>query len=322
MMSQETSKNWTRRSILGATAGTLAIAGFNGRMVSHALALSATTNDIECIDAHVHVWPSFGTSYPLAKEFSAKDVEPASFTPEQLLETCTPHQVKRVVLIQMNFFGFDNSYMLDAIAKYPKVFSGVAVIDHDAPALRETMKTMHERGVRGYRLYATQENVAKWQSSEAIHKMFAAGTELGQAMCMLSDPEALEGIDRLCAKHPDTRVVIDHFSRIGMRSAVKEQELEALCRLARHPNVFVKTSAFYALGAKKPPYLDLIPMIERLVKAFGAQRLMWASDCPYQVQPPHTYAASIALVRDHVPFASAADRQAVLSGTAERVFFQ
>ena len=42
----------------------------------------------------------------------------------------------------------------------------------------------------------------------------------------------------------------------------------------------VKVSAFYALGAKQPPYDDLVALIRPVYDAFGAQRLIWASDCP------------------------------------------
>lgn len=273
------------------------------------------------IDAHVHVWPKFGTLYPLASEFSEKDVVPSSFTPEELLSQCRPFQVSRIVLIQMNFFGFDNSYMLDCIEKHPGVFSGVAVIDHDASDVRKIMTDLRKRGVRGYRLYANRANVSQWQSSKGIATMFEHGSETGQAMCMLSDPDAIPGIEKLCERYPKTTVVIDHFSRIGMRGSVQQDELSALCRLARFPNVYVKTSAFYALGAKKSPYTDLLPMIRTLRDAYGANRLMWASDCPYQVQAPHTYGASVELIRDRADFLSMDEKRLILSGTAEKVFF-
>ncbi len=45
-------------------------------------------------------------------------------------------------------------------------------------------------------------------------------------------------------------------------------------------------------------------MIRRVRDAYGAQRLMWASDCPYQVQGEHRYEPSIALVRDRLDFLS------------------
>jgi len=70
----------------------------------------------------------------------------------------------------------------------------------------------------------------------------------------------------------------------------------------------VKISAYYALGKKKPPYLELGPMIKRLLESFGRERLMWASDSPYQIEPPNTYGDSIALIRDRLDFLTAEDR--------------
>src|SRR5690606_13985158 len=109
-----------------------------------------------------------------------------------------------------------------------------------------------------------------------------------------------------------TRVVIDHFARIGMDGTIRPADLENLIRLADFPQLFVKTSAFYALGQKRPPYTDLGPMVRRLRDSFGAERLMWASDCPFQVQDEHTYAASLALIRDRLDFLTEEDKEWML----------
>ena len=106
-----------------------------------------------------------------------------------------------------------------------------------------------------------------------------------------------------------------------MTGTIPTADLDNLCRLAEFQHTHVKTSAFYALGAKKPPYDDLAPMIRRLRDAYGAGRLMWATDCPYQVQRGHTYADSVALIRDRLHFLSPTDRDWMLRRTAEKVFF-
>jgi predicted TIM-barrel fold metal-dependent hydrolase len=155
-----------------------------------------------------------------------------------------------------------------------------------------------------------------------MQKFWALGAELDMAMCLLADPDALPHVDKMCQQHPRTRVVVDHFSRIGMKGPATEEQMTALCRLAQHPQVYLKTSAFYALGKKAPPYSDLAPMIQRLVKEFTARRLMWASDCPYQVQAPHDYASSLNLIRTGLDFLSEAERTALLRSTAEEVFFR
>jgi predicted TIM-barrel fold metal-dependent hydrolase len=140
-------------------------------------------------------------------------------------------------------------------------------------------------------------------------------------MCCLVDPDHLPGIDAMCEQFPATPVVIDHFARIGTDGQIREQDVQKLVRLARHKQTSVKISAYYALGKKKPPHLELIPMIKTLYQAFGPQRLMWASDSPYQIQGENNYKASISLVRDKLDFVSAEDRQWLLRKTAEKVFF-
>lgn len=280
-----------------------------------------TTSIDDAIDAHVHVWDKFSEKYPLATGFSETDRVPASFTPDELLGHCRPQGVKQVVLIQMNFFGFDNRYMLDCIKKYPSVFSGVAVVDETLATVTTTMKLLAEQGVRGFRLYADKSNAESWQNSNGMRKMWEYGAEAGLAMCLLSNPDALPAVATMCERFPDTPVVIDHFSRIGMNGTIQESDLNQLCQLAKFKRVFVKTSAMYALGKKKSPYLDLSDMVRRLRDTFGAKRLMWGSDCPYQVQAEHSYDASIALFRDKLDFLSNEDKAWMLRETAKGVFF-
>jgi predicted TIM-barrel fold metal-dependent hydrolase len=273
------------------------------------------------IDAHSHVWTPDVKRYPLAAPFKPADMRPPSFTPEQLLAHARPCGVSRVVLIQMSYYGFDNRYMLDCMRQFPGVFSGVAVIDEHAPQPRETMRELKKQGVRGFRIHPAQEKVDRWLASPGMADMWKTGADEQLAMCALINPEALVAIDRMCQKFPHTPLVIDHFARIGVDGTVRDQDVTNLCRLARHPLAHVKVSAFYALGQKKSPYTDLAPIVRSLLNAFGRERLMWATDCPYQVQEGHTYLDSIELVRSRLDFLTSADREWLLKKTAQRVFF-
>src|SRR5205823_2093544 len=124
-------------------------------------------------------------------------------------------------------------------------------------------KRLAAHGVRGFRIYTDRAKAEAWQHSEGMKKMWAYGADAGLSMCLLADPEALPAVQRMCNEFPRTRVVIDHFARIGMKGPVRPADLDRLCRLAENPHVHVKTSAFYALGKKKAPYTDLGPMIRR-----------------------------------------------------------
>ncbi len=274
------------------------------------------------IDAHVHVWTPEIESYPLDDAFGRDDMRPPSFTPEQLFQHTKPAGVNRIVLIQMSFYNHDNSYMLDMIAKYPGVFSGVGIVDHQSDDLVARMKSLAKAGVRGFRLHAHADEAQDWINSEGMNLLWRTAANQGLAVCPLINPTDLQHVDALCQKHPETTVVIDHFARVGISGEIVPSELDALCRLARFPTVHVKTSAFYALGKKTAPYKDLLPMIRKVVDAFGANRLMWASDCPYQVQGEHTYDASIELNRNAAENdLSEQEKDWLLRGTAQKLFF-
>ncbi|HBN78462.1 MAG TPA: amidohydrolase [Planctomycetaceae bacterium] len=273
------------------------------------------------VDAHVHVWTPDTTAYPLGPDYDVQDMQPKSFTPEELMTHTKPAGVDKIVLIQMSYYQFDNSYMLDTIAKYPDTFRGVAIIDHEKADASETMKKLQKQGTTGFRLYADAAATSQWLTSKSMAAMWKTAAENGQAICLLANPDALPNIEKLCRKFPKTTVVVDHFGRIGVDGTIRSKDLDNLCRLAQQENVYVKTSAFYALGKKQPPYEDLGPMIKRLRNTFGAKRLMWASDCPFQVENNHTYAASIALIKDRLDFLTDEDKDWMLSKTAQHVYW-
>jgi len=310
----------TRREVL--TWGAAALAA--GTCLNHLAAEEKGTADIDfldAIDAHVHVWTSDIKSYPPAAGVDPQTMQPAHFTPEDLFQHTRPAGVDRIVLIQMSYYKNDNRYMLDTLAKSPEVFRAVAQIDEDRTDLRDAILKHVGDGVRGYRLWTTAESIARWDSSAGMQNMWKIGAETNMKMCLLANPDTLPAIFRWCRKYPETPVVIDHMARIGMTGTIRQSDVENLCRLSECGNVYVKTSAFYALGAKKPPYTDLGPLIRKLRDSFGASRLMWASDCPFQVEQGHSYAASINLIKSGLDFLSKSDRRWMLRDTAEKVFF-
>lgn len=273
------------------------------------------------IDAHVHVWTPDVQRYPLAPGFTRKGMRPSSFTPAELMALMGPTGVTRVVLIQMSYYRFDNSYMLDTMERHPGVFSGVAVIDANGKDPAAEMRRLKARGIRGFRIVPRERGNSDWLESDGMRAMWACGAAEGLAMCTLIDAEDLPAVDRMCQSYPRTPVVVDHFARIGHDGHFHDKELGVLCNLARLDSTHVKLSAFYYLGKKSPPYTDLAPLIRPLLNAFGRERLMWATDAPFQVSPPHTYAASVELIRDRLDFLDADDREWILRRTAERVFF-
>jgi predicted TIM-barrel fold metal-dependent hydrolase len=312
----------TRREMMLAASGVVAAAaGLRAR--------PAPQRDI--IDAHVHVWTSDVERYPLAPGFTRENLWFPSYTIEELLKVSEPLGVRRINLVQMTWYGLDHSYILDIIARDPKRFVGTGVIpgvvDVALPPADQTMVALSKRGVYAFRVRTklTRPPVGdgtQWLDHPGYEKMFAAGAKHNLALSFLMGPADLPEIDRMCARFPDTPVILDHLASIAGKGSPPENEIQNFCRMARHKRVMVKIGAFYALGQRKPPYLDMLPLVRRVVEAFGPERCMWESDSPMQDKPPHRYEDSLALIRDHADFLTDSDKEHILVRTAERFFFQ
>jgi predicted TIM-barrel fold metal-dependent hydrolase len=307
----------TRRGLLRA-ASSAAAAGLAATLSEGAEAQGR--RKVKIIDAHSHVWTPDTTAYPLAAGFKRENMQPPSFTPEQFFGHAKPEGVEQVVLIQMSFYGFDNSYMLDSMKKHPGKCGAVAVVDWEGARPDDDMARMAKHGVRGFRVYPRNVPFEHWMETPGFERMFKHAADHRLSLCPLIDPRALPSLSRMCEKHPKTSIVIDHLCRIGADGKIADTDVDALAGMARFPEVRVKVSAFYALGKKAPPHDDLEPMIRRMHQAFGARRLMWASDCPFAVVS-EKYRDAVSLVRDGCSWLSKENREWLLHRTATHVFF-
>jgi predicted TIM-barrel fold metal-dependent hydrolase len=168
------------------------------------------------IDAHVHVWTDDTAHYPLAPGWKKEDMNPRSFTPEDLFKHTKAVGVDRINLIQMSYYypkgesgekpdRFDNQYMLDMIALYPDVFVGTAVIDPHADAPDRQMTELAKQKVRAFRIHPglSKQPLAKWLRPPGYDMMFAAGAKNNQALSCLIDPDGLPELDRMCKNYPE-----------------------------------------------------------------------------------------------------------------------
>ena len=312
----------TRRNWMTSVAG----AGLLGA-VAPLKSYSATSKPLtEIVDAHVHIWTSDTEKYPLSDGFTKQDLWYPSFSAEEVVEHGQTAGVTRFNLIQMTWYGLDHRYILDVIANDPKHFVGTGIV----PALTDvalaspdrTMLALAERGVYAFRIRGRSGVTRRWMDFSGYDKMFAAGAKHNLALSFLMGPSDLPEVSRMCSKFPETPVILDHYSGVGGRNRFREDDIKRLCRMARHKRVMLKLGAYYALGKAKPPYLDMLPLIRRVVDAFGPQRCMWESDAPKQAKDGHTFEAAVAIIQDHADFLSAADKQQILVKTAEDFFFK
>lgn len=312
----------TRRNILRIGVASLASGAIAG-------CRSTTTTkpaDHGFIDAHAHIWSDDLAKYPLGPWATPANMKPATFTDDELLTVVKPHGIDRVVLIQhAPLHGYDNSYILDCARKRPDTFSVVAMINERTPNLKERLRDLRDQGARGIRIGATKHadrtlNVdpPNWLKAPGMQLLWQYAAELGVAVCPLLSADFLPTVEPMCARNPDTTVVIDHFGRITMGN---KEHAGWLTALAKHKNVYIKVSAFKNFGDKRAPYGDLVPLMRLVIDAFGHERLMWGSDLPYQLNDGNTYGDAVALIRDEMQGLADTERNAILRETAAGVFF-
>ena len=75
-----------------------------------------------------------------------------SFLPADLLCHTQESSVDRIVLVQMSYYGSDNSYMLEVIRRQPGVFRGIAVVDYMLEQPDAQIHRLVAFGVRGLRI--------------------------------------------------------------------------------------------------------------------------------------------------------------------------
>ena len=223
--------------------------------------------------------------------------------------------LERVVLVQPTAYGFDNSCLLQALARLGEGARGIAMVPPDASDAE--LARLHAQGVRGVR-YMTIPNAGGIVSWDSIERMAARLAPLGWNINLQLDgrdlPQRKALIDRLPCK-----VVIDHNGKFLEPVAPDHPAFVALLGVLAGENRWVKLSAPYETSKVGPPgYGDVSALARALVHAHP-ERCLWASNWPHPNRvPPPSDAALLALLTDWAPQAQA--RRAILVDNPAAVY--
>lgn len=281
------------------------------------------------VDAHIHVWSPDFERYPFAPGFEPSDPWLPSFTPDDHFACSRQLAVPvRINLVQMTWYGLDHSYILDLIESDPETFTGTgmvpAVSDVSLGAPDRAMRDLAKGGIRAFRIRGRGAQPQwgqpeRWLEQDGYERMFATGAEDDLALSFLIGPDDLPELGRMCARFPETPVIVDHVGGVRVRDgAIDAGQLQALLDLAEHPRVFVKLGPVHALGDGQAPFADTVPLMRTVIGAFGAGRCMWESDSggPVLMRDRQTdFVAGVDVIRN-ADFLSAADKEAILCTTA------
>ena len=95
------------------------------------------------IDCHAHIIDPARFAVVPGAGYTPRPHETG--TSETFLALLDRHGIGHVLLVQPSSYAFDNSAMLDAIAKAPDRFKGVAVVNHDIA--ESEIRRMSDAGV-------------------------------------------------------------------------------------------------------------------------------------------------------------------------------
>jgi predicted TIM-barrel fold metal-dependent hydrolase len=275
------------------------------------------------IDTHVHVWEIDPPRYPVgptAPGWTALPDEPG--TADELLAEMDAHGVDWSVLVQTSWSTWDNGYIADSVARFPQRFIGHGLIDPQATNNADQVRYwVQERGLAGFRFHPmyypgeqillTPHNEALWETIAALDVVIQFHLRAAQA----------DQVAVIAQRYPHLRLIIDHmgYPQVSEPAAA----FQPILALARFDNIHFKLSDVHGRSQQPFPYADVQPFIQQLLNAFGATRTLWGTGYPGHHRVKHkwpTLATELRLIREGLPFLSAADKEQILGGTAAKLW--
>ena len=222
---------------------------------------------------------------------------------------------KSAIVQASTAYGHDNSYVAEAIAKYPKRFTGVFSVDVLAADAVEKMKHWLARGFSGMRLFTTGSTMpgqATWFDDPRTYPAWQYAADAGVPVCMQMTPQGFPQLRGLLERFPKVRIILDHLARPHLVDGPPFEADRAFFALAPYPNVYLKLTTLNVSPAdwgKASPQ----SFFGELIKVYGASRIAWGSNFPATAGSLQDI---LGKAQDALAFASATDREWIFGGTA------
>ena len=270
------------------------------------------------IDTHVHVWALDDQHRPAA---DARVKPPSEAVPvEWLVADMAEYQVDRCVLVQSSAYSWDNTYMVECLARYPDRFKAIGLVDPLSPENASDLRFWMSQGLSGFRLHPLYyPDEPCWIDSTGHDALWDAAAETGAILQFHLWPRHAVPLARMIARHPEVRVIVDHLGKPDVTEAAPYPSFQPILDLAQFPRVWVKIGDYQIASRQSFPWADTIPFVARLKDAFGPERMIWGTG----------YAGSARLVpleqalryvREELPCLSSADLEKILGSTPSRLF--
>ena len=278
------------------------------------------------IDAHAHIFSGDIAKYP---PFSpAGEIAPADFANpmdlDRLLGEMDGAGVSQAVLVQRgSIYGFDSSYVCTSAARYPDRLKAVCSIDASrADCAEQVEHWIKDRGAVGIRMMElVRDRGLDWLDSAIARDAWAAAAELDVPVCVHFFPwnrtAGLAALLDILKQFPQLTVVVDHLAAIKSDAGPPDHGVDDILEaLAAFDGVNLKFTTI-PLGRLDTAGIDAGPVIERIARRFGAERMLWGSDIT-QSQGSYDYMVKLGI--DAVKAFPQREQDHLLGGTAARIY--
>ena len=274
------------------------------------------------IDIHPHIVSPDTKKYPLdplgGTQSTWSTERPTTY--DDLLRAMDDAGVAKAAIVHSSTaYGYDNSYVADAVKAVPTRFTGVCSIDTMAPDAVKTFDYWLARGATGMRLFTTGSTLPN-QATFFVDPKADAFWEHAQAknipVCMQMKQEGIPLLRQVMDRFPKITMILDHFSRAPFEDGPPYAKAQALFDLAKYKQVYLKvtpinvTPKSWGNGAPES-------FFGKIVDVFGAERLAWGSNFPNSVG---TMKEILTAARKAFSFAKASDQDWIFGKTAQVLY--
>lgn len=230
------------------------------------------------IDTHCHIFDPARFAYAADVAYRPSGQETGSA--DTFAQVMDAYGVRHALLVGPNSgYGLDNRCLLDALARHPQRFKGVAVVRNDAST--DELVALQAGGVVGVAFNIALYGVDHYRDIGPLLQRLA---QLGLLVNVQVQHQQLPEVLPLLLDS-GVRVLIDHCGRPDVTAGVGQPGFQALLALGRHKRALVKLSGYAKFSAQPFPWTDTRPYVDALLDAFGPEGCLWASDWPFLRAP-------------------------------------
>ena len=243
---------------------------------------------------------------------------------EWLLQDMAEYHVAHCVLVQSSAFGWDNTYMVECLERYPGRFRAIGLVDPESPANARDLERWIAQGLAGFRfhpLYYDREPRGAWWVDAPEHDdLWAAAAATGAILQFHMLPQHAPGAgphDRAPSAGAGDRG--PHRQTRRDRGRRPTRVSIPVLRLADYPHVYAKIGDYQIASEQAFPWADTWPFVRLLAARFGAARMLWGTGYPRTAPARPAGRRPLRYIEQELPL-SPAERQQILWDTPARLF--